>query len=179
MDIDVVRLQDFFSPWPLEAIQKILFSQSSLSAEKVIEVVKALYDKGENVLKKQDVKLSGFHSVGEMRSALRENQKKFFEKFIHFLRNTEQKELDEDNRDIPFIQQFVQCCSGYSYIPHHSSNRLFAIKVEFNYAQNHPSFSTCDPTMILPGTIDDGDFEWLIKKIVEGVQNCCNLFDTS
>ena len=123
---------------------------------------------------KKNASEDGLSSIEELRHMCRERQRIFLKKFKTFL---DEEQDNQEQNDCPnFFHRFVECCTGSNYVPYSGLKKIFAITIEFNYAENHPKFHTCSQCMVLPGCFHEHYTQRLIDKIEQTVDLCCCVF---
>jgi hypothetical protein len=138
---------------PLEAIEATLFAIQKVTTE-------MLFD-GEGAFRFIEFgSVSGFGDDMGADPCLSQTQellKKRMEKLF------KEKAESGKSSDSAFLGDFVEFCTGQSYLPHLDYNSKFRISVEFNADEmkkgNWPEAHTCDNVLKLPSVAYDGNIE--------------------
>lgn len=95
----------------------------------------------------------------ERKAELIQQQEIFFDgDFKRYLKES----AEEDSN---FLVKFVECVTGYNYLPHDGSHK---IQIEFSFAQTEglPLFHSCTRDLIIPGY----DYYWSDYKDFKDVK---------
>lgn len=158
-DIDVYRefecfpIKERFADIPFESIEKLILSNHEYSADDLLSKIVPIYSDDGDIL-------------------LRETQEKLFSQG---LRDILSKWETTDPEKLP---QFVQFCSGRSFLPIDPRSN-FKIKVAFEIqavdgssssADRLPESHTCESRLSLPSKAYDGDVEVLEEKLSQALE---------
>ncbi len=153
----IIDLRDFFWMMPHDAMEKLLFSRPSLTADDVIGYLVPQYDQGASE--------ADANSVDRLECVQR--QKEFYSNiFVPFLRA-------KGESDPSFLSKFVECCTGLNYLPFDDGKESHSIFVEFNYVESLPGelpmFHTCVNVVKLPGYLYGGpdEFAELMERSID------------
>mmetsp|Transcript_27815 Transcript_27815/g.55704 ORF Transcript_27815/g.55704 Transcript_27815/m.55704 type:complete len:977 (-) Transcript_27815:169-3099(-) len=155
-----IPLCDIFKTFELEAVQKIAFSSTSLTAKALLGVLEPHYG-------------AGFEGSEAAREKIVKEQIVFFEDtFCKVLR-------DKGSLKTNYLSLFLKFCTGFDYLPDPDANPEFKVFVEFNSIESpkgaHPVAHTCTKELKLPGDLysDRNAFE---GRLDEAVINCHDKF---
>jgi len=153
----IIDLRDIFWMMPHDAMERILFSRQSLTAEEVIGCLVPQFDQGGSE--------ADADSVDRLECVQR--QKDFYSNiFVPFLRT-------KGESDPSFLSKFVECCTGLNYLPYDDENQSHTISVEFNYEESLPGylpmFHTCVNLIKLPGYLygSPEEFAVIMEKSID------------
>jgi hypothetical protein len=156
---------------PLEAVEAILFASQKVTTEMLFDgeggfrfiAFKSVFGYGDD--------LEEYACLSQTQELLKKRIEKLFR----------EKAESGKSTDSAFLRDFVEFCTGQSYLPDLDSNPQFIILVEFNADENEtrekhlPVAHTCDNAIKLPSTAYDGnieEFERLLTLSLKYSKNC-------
>jgi len=161
-------LPDFFRSFPLEAVQKIAFSSSNLTAKDVIAVLEPKYCIG---------------WVGTVAEGLelKCKQEAFFKDILCGILTA--RGSGSSAKDVNFLSYFTKFCTSYDCLPDQDGDQEFKITVEFNFGEtskgSYPMAHTFPRILKLPGNLYSNGREEFEEKLNYAMINYESLFTTT
>ena len=123
-------LASLLAVMPFDAVQKIWFAKPNIELEDVKSILTPVY----KII--EDEQWEG--GEGDRARLLELQQHFYYEVFMKYLEDTAQS-------DETFLQRFVECSTGYGYLPYDVSNyddrdTKFEIKIEFDHKLDPTGF---------------------------------------
>lgn len=165
--IGYIQWNNCFSQVPSKTVEKIVFGRQEISEQMMFNPDGTF----RFIEPAQDLERPEESSVHA------EKQARFFEGLLELFRT-------KFESDPSYISNFVNFCTGSSYIPdldlHNTENNKWAIRLEYNCSltdERLPSVFTCENTMLLPATAYDGNIETFEKKLKISMNHTMFKFD--